>query len=98
MLGTGARYAEYGITGGFFIFTRALILGLAYPDVLVSGAQSFGVLLAASAEKIPEQARPAILSLLVAAVRAENLNPGVLVMQPAKQGVRHDASDLLSRA
>jgi hypothetical protein len=36
MLGTGARYAEYGITGGFFLFTQALILGLAYPDVLVA--------------------------------------------------------------
>jgi hypothetical protein len=32
------------------------------------------------------------------AVRAENLNPDVLVMQPANQGVRHDASDLLNRA
>ena len=31
-------------------------------------------------------------------VRAENLNPDVLVMQPANQGVRHDASDLLNRA
>jgi len=31
-------------------------------------------------------------------VRAENLNPDVLVMQPAKRGVRHDAPDLLNRA
>jgi hypothetical protein len=31
-------------------------------------------------------------------VRAENLNPDILVMQPANQGVRHDASDLLNRA
>jgi hypothetical protein len=31
-------------------------------------------------------------------VRAENLNPDVFVMQPANQGVRHDASDLLNRA
>jgi hypothetical protein len=31
-------------------------------------------------------------------VRAENLNPYVLVMQPAKQGVRDNASDLLNRA
>jgi hypothetical protein len=31
-------------------------------------------------------------------VRAENLNPDVLVMQPANQAVRHDASDLLNRA
>src|SRR5262245_43777917 len=66
MLGTGARYAEYGITGGFFLFTQALILGLAYPDVLVSGAHSFGVLLNASVGTIPEEARPAIQSLLVA--------------------------------
>jgi hypothetical protein len=33
-----------------------------------------------------------------AGVRAENLNPDVLVMQPANHGVRHDASDLLNRA
>jgi hypothetical protein len=66
MLGTGARYAEYGITGGFFLFTQALILGLAYPDVLVSAAHSFGVLLTASVGEIPEEARPAIQSLLVA--------------------------------
>jgi hypothetical protein len=66
MLGTGARYAEYGITGGFFLFTHALIFGLAFPDVLVSGAQTFGVLLTASIGKIPEEARPAIQSLLVA--------------------------------
>jgi hypothetical protein len=66
MLGTGARYAEYGITGGFFLLTQALILGFADPDLLVSAAHSFGVLLTASVDKIPEQARPAIQSLLVA--------------------------------
>jgi hypothetical protein len=32
------------------------------------------------------------------ALRAENLNPDVLVMQSANQEVRHDASDLLNRA
>jgi hypothetical protein len=32
------------------------------------------------------------------AVRSENLDPDVLVMQPANQGVRHDASDLLNPA
>jgi hypothetical protein len=66
MLGTGARYAEYGITGGFFLFTQALILALAYPAVLVSGGHTFGVLLTASFGEIPEEARPAIQSLLVA--------------------------------
>jgi len=38
------------------------------------------------------------LIINLTAVRAENLNPDVLVMQPANQGVRHDASDLLNRA
>ena len=57
MLGTGARYAEYGITGGFFLFTQALILGLAYPDVLVWGADRFGALL--SEDNIPKLAQPA---------------------------------------
>src|SRR5262245_58115789 len=66
MLGTGARYAEYGITGGFFLFTQALILGLAFPDVLVSGVHRFGVLLTKGVDEIPEEAGPAIQSLLVA--------------------------------
>ena len=66
MLGTGARYAEYGITGGFFLLTQALILGFVDPGVLTSGARSFGVLLTASVDKIPDEARPAVQSLLVA--------------------------------
>jgi hypothetical protein len=33
-----------------------------------------------------------------APVRAENLDPGVLVMQSANEGMRHDASDPLNRA
>src|SRR6266536_1013243 len=66
MLGTGARYAEYGITGGFFLLTQALILGLAFPDTLVWGADSFGALWSESVSKIPPLAQPAIQSLLVA--------------------------------
>ena len=31
-------------------------------------------------------------------VRAENLNPDVLEMQPADGGARHDANDPLNRA
>jgi hypothetical protein len=31
-------------------------------------------------------------------VRAENLNPDVLEMPPADQGMRHDATDPLNRA
>jgi hypothetical protein len=50
----------------FFLFTQALILGLAFPDVLLSAAYSFGVLLTASDIEIPEAARPVIQSLLVA--------------------------------
>jgi hypothetical protein len=66
MLGTGARYAEYGITGGFFLFTQALFLGLTHPDMLVWGADNLGVLLSASLNKIPPLAQPGIQSLLVA--------------------------------
>jgi hypothetical protein len=65
MLGTGARYAEYGITGGFFLLTQGLILGFD-PGVLTSGARSLGDLLTASVDKIPNDARLAIQSLLVA--------------------------------
>lgn len=66
MLGTGARYAEYGITGGFFLLTQALILGLANPGLLISGAHSFGVLLTEGVANIPDEAKPAVQSLLVA--------------------------------
>jgi hypothetical protein len=66
MLGTGARYAEYGITGGFFLLTQALILGFAYPDMLVWSVDGFGALLSASVGKIPPLAESAIQSLLVA--------------------------------
>jgi hypothetical protein len=37
-------------------------------------------------------------SMIGAPVPAENLDPDVLVTQPADQGVRHDASELLNRA
>ena len=66
MLGTGARYAEYGITGGFFLLTQALILGLANPGLLISGAHSFGGLLKEGVANIPDEAKPAVQSLLVA--------------------------------
>ena len=66
MLGTGARYAEYGITGGFFLFTTALILGLFFPAALIYGADGLGSLFSAIIGKIPPLAQPAIQSLLVA--------------------------------
>ena len=65
MLGTGARYAEYGITGGLFLFAQALILGLAtYPNMLVWGFDSFDAVL--SEDTVPKLAQPAIQSLLAA--------------------------------
>jgi len=66
MLGTGARYAEYGITGGFFLFTTALIFGLAFPSALIHCADSLGSLLSATLVKLPKPAHPAIQGLLVA--------------------------------
>ena len=66
MLGTGARYAEYGITGGFFLFTQILILGFAYPDLVTHSTDTLTGLLAAIYGKVPTAAQPAIQSLLVA--------------------------------
>jgi hypothetical protein len=66
MLGTGARYAEYGITGGFFLFTTALILGLVFPATLIYGADSLGGLLSVTVGKFPPIVQPAVQSLLVA--------------------------------
>jgi hypothetical protein len=48
---------------------------------------------------LPSKRGAAICALMsTRPVRAENLNPDVLVMQSANQGVRHDASDLLNQA
>src|SRR5262245_36497237 len=66
MLGTGARYAEYGITGGFFIFTTVLILGLLFPHALSYGADSFANFLSAMVNKFSPVAQSAIQNLLVA--------------------------------
>ena len=66
MLGTGARYAEYGITGGFFLFTQILILGFAYPGLVAHSTDTLTGLLAAIYGKVPIAAQPAIQSLLVA--------------------------------
>ena len=77
MLGTGARYAEYGITGGFFLFTQALFLGFAYPNVLHWSA--FGTLLTAIVKTIPPEAQPAIQSLLQPAIQS--------LLQPAIQSL-----------
>ena len=41
---------------------------------------------------------PTCQGVLLSLVRAENLDPDVLVMQPANQGARHDPSGLLNRA
>jgi hypothetical protein len=66
MLGTGARYAEYGITGGFFLFLMALVLGLYFPDALTYGAEGLGKHFSAIIGKVPKLAQPAIQSLLTA--------------------------------
>jgi|SRR5258707_1219493 CheY-like chemotaxis protein len=67
--------------------TRAGHRVLIAPD----GAQ--GVTMAAA-----EQPNLILMDLSLPVVRAENLNPGVSVMQPANQGMRHPASDPLNRA
>jgi hypothetical protein len=66
MFGTGARFAEYGITGGFFILLQLLILGWAVPGGVSSAVQLTAALMAGLDGKDLAPLFPAIQSLSVA--------------------------------
>jgi hypothetical protein len=66
MFGTGARFAEYGITGGFFILSQLLLLGWADPGAVGSALQFTGALLANLNQQDLAPLFPAIQSLAVA--------------------------------
>ncbi len=66
MLGTGSRFAEYGITGGFFLFVHTLVFVFLFPDVLADGAGALGTYLTALVNGVPPEIWPALQSLLIA--------------------------------
>jgi hypothetical protein len=61
----------------------------------IVGSQRWRNNSALSAKKSPPRC---VIALIPIPVRAENLNPGVLVMQPANLDIRHDASEPLNQA
>jgi hypothetical protein len=66
MFGTGTRFAEYGLTGGFFILLQLLVLEWMFPGGAVYVLQFLATLYANIAAKNFEPIYPAIQSLLVA--------------------------------
>jgi hypothetical protein len=66
MLNLGSRFAEYGITGGFFIFAQASLLVWAYPRVTAELIAFLDDNLSAPLAKIPVVAQSPFTSLLVA--------------------------------
>jgi hypothetical protein len=66
MFGTGTRFAEYGITGGFLIVTQIVMLGWLVPDGPAYAAVVFGNLFTAISAAVPAPAQPALQSLVVA--------------------------------
>jgi hypothetical protein len=66
MFGTGTRFAEYGITGGFFILLQLLVLGWAIPGGVALALQFSAALLANLNERDLAPLFPAIQSLSVA--------------------------------
>ena len=66
MFGTGTRFAEYGITGGFFLFFHVVVLGVAFPEIALQNAQLAVEISPSIAAKIPLAAQTALQSLLIA--------------------------------
>jgi hypothetical protein len=66
MFGTGSRFAEYGITGGFFILSQLLVLGWAIPGGVGAAFQLSTALLADLNHRDLAPLFPAIQSLSVA--------------------------------
>jgi hypothetical protein len=66
MLGTGSRFAEYGITGGFFLLVHTLAFVFLFPDMLTDGTEALGTYLTALVNGVPPEIRPALQSLLIA--------------------------------
>jgi hypothetical protein len=66
MFGTGTRFAEYGITGGFFIVSQIVMLGWLIPDAPAYAATVFGSFFTSISAAVPASAQPALQSLLVA--------------------------------
>jgi hypothetical protein len=91
MFGTGTRFAEYGITGGFFIVTQIVTLQFIFPDALAYLTASSGDLFANFSGKVPEPLRPALQSLVVALALLSVFIAGLLLDLVGSYFVVHEA-------
>src|ERR1041385_7119974 len=66
MFGTGTRFAEYGITGGFFLFFHVLVICFFAPAEVLHQVEAVGLWCTELVSKMPAVAQPAFQSLLVA--------------------------------
>src|SRR5262245_53393486 len=66
MISLGARFADYGLTGGFFLFAQVILLTSLLPTRTAGLAETFAHQLTTLLAAMPEAVRPAITSLLAA--------------------------------
>ncbi len=67
MIGLGSRFAEYGLTGGFFVFGQVCVFAWFFPEIAGDLFSSIVAVLPARLDHaLPKAAHPAFSSLLVA--------------------------------
>lgn len=66
MIGLGSRFADYGLTGGFFVFTQFSALWWIFPELAAARFTAVTGFVSARVDALPPAAHPAFSSLLVA--------------------------------
>lgn len=65
MIKLGSRFAEYGLTGGFFIFAQILLLAWVFPEGIWEQFDSIATPLDAGLKTLPQSVHTAFSGLLV---------------------------------
>lgn len=92
MFGTGTRFAEYGITGGFFIVTQIVMFGWLVPDGPAYVAIVFGSFFTTISTAVPTPAQPALQSLVVALALLSVFIAGLLLDLVGSYSIVDEAS------
>ena len=79
MIGLGSRFAEYGLTGGFFVFGQLFVLAWFFPEIAADWFSSIAKLLSARLYELPAAARPAFSNLLAALALVSIFFAGLLL-------------------
>ena len=66
MIGLGARFADYGLTGGFFMFSQVAALAWFFPKSAMAQFTAVSEFVSTRLAALPEPAHPAFSSLMVA--------------------------------